>query len=115
MTGVELLEWEEGVIRFIGKIKNEGSKTYRAMLNVYLCNEKGETLKNGYTLVEYFPDGYTLHEFNDTLENGELGLPPGEEGLFGGSTSTIGIYISNITQPIHYIYIVLDEYFEEWQ
>ena len=124
MTGVELLEWESKYIHFIGKIKNEGSKTYRGTVRIYLCDEKGETLKTATksSSFYYLPDGYTINrqgigeieEIESALFS-NWAIPAGEEGIFSiNGAGYLGVDVSDITQPIHYIYIVLDEYWESY-
>lgn len=124
MTGVELLEWESKYIHFIGKIKNEGSKTYAGSVRIYLCDEKGETLKTATkgSSFYYLPDGYTINgqglrmieEIESALFSNRA-IPAGEEGIFSiNGAGYLGVDVSEITQPIHYIYIVLDEYWESY-
>lgn len=123
MTGIEMLEWEDQYIRFIGRIKNEGSKPYIGIVRIYLCNEKGETIK---TVTEgnafhYLPDGYTtnrqgsgiIKEIEEAVFSNRA-IPAGEEGIFGMMNGYNAVYVSDVTQPIHYIYIVLDEYWESY-
>ena len=124
MTGVEMLEWEGQYIRFIGRIKNEGSKKYQGFVKICLCNEKGETLKTATqsSSFYYFPDGYTINRQGigeiEEIEKRPFSnnvIPAGEEGIFGiNSAGYLSVDVSSITQPICYIYIELDEYWESY-